>query len=301
MEVPMRAFVTGASGFIGSAVVSELIDAGHQVVGLARSDSSARAIEAAGAQAHPGDLADLESLRAGAEVADGMIHLAFNHDFTDYTGAAETDRHAIDTLGEALAGSNRPFVVTSGLAGFALGRTLTEDDAADPNSPRGSEEAALAFTSRGVRVAVLRLPPSVHGEGDHGFVPRLIDIAREKGVAAYPGDGSNRWPAVHRFDAAGLFRLALESAPAGSRLHAIGDEGVPVRDIAGAIGRHLALPETTVALDKAFDHFGWLGAFFPLDLPASSTLTRELLGWRPTRPGLLDDLEQGHYFHDRAA
>jgi nucleoside-diphosphate-sugar epimerase len=297
----MRVFVTGASGFIGSAVVSELIDAGHQVLGLARSESSAQAVEAAGGRAHRGDLENLESLRAGATSADGVIHLAFNHDFTDYTGAAETDRRAIETLGEVLAGSDRPFVVTSGLAGFALGRTMTEDDAADPNSPRASEQAALAFTSRAVRVAVLRLPPSVHGEGDHGFVPRLIDIAREKGVAAYPGDGSNRWPAVHRFDAARLFRSALESAPAGSRLHAIGDEGVPVRDIAGAIGRHLTLPVTGIAPEKAFDHFGWLGAFFSIDVPASSALTRDLLGWQPRKPGLLDDLEQGHYFHDRAA
>ena len=297
----MRVFVTGASGFIGSAVVSELIDAGHQVVGLARSDSSAQAVESAGARAHRGDLENLESLRAGAADADGVIHLAFNHDFTDYTGAAETDRRAIETLGEVLARSDRPFVVTSGLAGFALGRTMTEDDAADPDSPRASEQAALAFTSRGVRVAVLRLPPSVHGEGDHGFVPRLIDIAREKGVSAYPGDGSNRWPAVHRFDAARLFRLALESAPAGARLHAVGDGGVPVREIAGAIGRHLTLPVTGIAPEKAFDHFGWLGGFFSLDVPASSTLTRELLGWQPTQQGLLEDLEQGHYFHDRAA
>ena len=297
----MRVFVTGASGFIGSAVVSELVSAGHDVLGLARSDASARAVEGAGAQVHRGDLDNLESLRAGAESADGVIHLAFNHDFTDYAGAAETDRRAIDTLGEVLIGSDRPFVVTSGLAGFALGRTMTEDDAADPDSPRGSEQAALAFTSRGVRVSVLRLPPSVHGEGDHGFVPRLIYIARAEGVAAYPGDGSNRWPAVHRFDAARLFRLALESAPAGARLHAIGDEGIPVRDIAGAIGRHLGLPVTAISPEKAVDHFGWLGAFFSLDVPASSTLTRELLGWRPAHPGLRDDLEQGHYFHDRAA
>jgi nucleoside-diphosphate-sugar epimerase len=297
----MRVFVTGASGFIGSAVVSELIDAGHQVLGLARSASSADAVEAAGAHVHRGDLEDLESLRAGAESADGVIHLAFNHDFTDYAGAAETDRRAIDTLGAVLAGSDRPFVVTSGLAGFAPGRTMTEDDAADPDSPRASEHAALAFASRGVRVAVLRLPPSVHGECDHGFVPRLIDIAREKGVSAYPGDGSNRWPAVHRFDAARLFRLALESAPAGARLHAIGDEGVPVRDIAGTIGRHLSLPVTAIAPETAVDHFGWLGVFFSLDVPASSALTRERLGWRPTQTGLLDDLEEGHYFHDRAA
>jgi nucleoside-diphosphate-sugar epimerase len=297
----MRVFVTGASGFIGSAVVSELIAAGHDVLGLARSDSSARALEAAGAKVHRGDLNNLSSLRAGAESADGVIHLAFIHDFTDYTGAAETDRRAIEALGQALAGSDRPFVVTSGLAGFALGRTMTEDDAADPNSPRASEQAALAFATRGVRVSVLRLPPSVHGEGDHGFVPRLIDIAREKGVSAYPGDGANRWPAVHRFDAARLFRLALESAPTGARLHAIGDEGVPVREIAGAVGGHLGLPVTSVAPETAADHFGWLGVFFSLDLPASSTITRELLGWRPTRHGLLDDLEQGHYFDDRAA
>jgi nucleoside-diphosphate-sugar epimerase len=301
MEVPMRVFVTGASGFIGSAVVSELIDAGHQVVGLVRSDSSAQAVESAGARAHRGDLENLESLRAGVADADGVIHLAFNHDFTDYTGAAVTDRRAIETLGEVLAGSDRPFVVTSGLAGFTPGHILTEDDAVDPDSPRTSERAALAFISRGVRVSVLRLPPSVHGEGDHGFVPRLIDISREKGVSAYPGDGSNRWPAVHRFDAARLFRLALESAPTGARLHAVGDKGVPVRDIAGAIGRHLTLPVTAVAPEKAFDHFGWLGGFFSLDVPASSTLTQELLGWQPTQQGLLEDLEQGHYFHDRAA
>jgi nucleoside-diphosphate-sugar epimerase len=297
----MRVFVTGASGFIGSAVVSELIAAGHDVHGLARSDASAQAVEAAGARVHRGDLENLESLRAGAQAADGVIHLAFNHDFTQYIGAAETDRRAIDTLGGVLAGSDRPFVVTSGLASFALGRTMTEDDAVDPDSPRASEQAALAFTPRGVRVAVLRLPPSVHGEGDHGFVPRLIDIANEKGVAGYPGDGSNRWPAVHRFDAARLFRLALESAPTGARLHAIGDEGVQVREIAGAIGRHLELPVTAISPEQAVDHFGWLGAFFSLDVPASSTLTRELLGWSPTRQGLLDDLEQGHYFHDRAA
>src|SRR5262245_27833845 len=279
----MRVFVTGASGFIGSAVVSELIAAGHDVLGLARSESSAQALDAAGAQVHRGDLDDISSLRAGAKSADGLIHLAFIHDFRDYTGAAETDRRAIETLGEALAGSERPVVVTSGLAGFALGRAMTEDDAADPNSPRASEQAALAFATRGVRVSVLRLPPSVHGEGDHGFVPRLVEIAREKGVSAYPGDGANRWPAVHRFDSARLFRLALESAPTGARLHAIGDQGVAVRDIAGAIGGHLGLPVTSAAPETAADHFGWLGVFFSLDLPASSTITRELLGWSPTR------------------
>ena len=297
----MRVFVTGASGFIGSAVVSELIGAGHEVLGLARSDSSAQALEAAGAQVHRGDLEDLTSLRAGAGSADGVIHLAFNHDFNDYAGAADTDRRAIDSLGEVLAGSDRPFVVAAGLAGFAPGRTMTEDDAVDPNSPRHSELAALGLASRGVRVSVLRLPPSVHGEGDHGFVPRLIDIAREKGVAAYPGDGSNRWPAVHRFDAARLFRLALESAPAGARLHAIGDEGIPVRDIANVIGRHVGLPVRAVPAEQAIDHFGWLGVFFSLDVAASGTLTRELLGWRPTREGLIEDLDAGHYFDGRAA
>jgi nucleoside-diphosphate-sugar epimerase len=295
----MRVFVTGASGFIGSAVVPELIAAGHEVLGLARSDSSAQVLQAAGAQVYRGDLDDVKSLRAGAESADGVIHLAFRHDFTDYAGAAELDRRAIHTLADVLAGSNRPLVVTSGLAGFGLGRTMTEDDAASPSAPRFSEHAALEFVSRGVRVSVLRLPPSVHGEGDHGFVPRLIDIAREKGVAAYPGDGSNRWPAVHRLDAARLFRLALEYAPAGARLHAVDDEGIPVRDIASAIGHHLGLPVTSVPVEQAPDHFGWLGTFFSLDVPASSTITCELLGWRPTRQALLEDLEQGHYFTQR--
>jgi nucleoside-diphosphate-sugar epimerase len=297
----MRVFVTGASGFVGSAVTAELLAAGHQVLGLARSDSSALALEAAGAQVHPGDLEDIESLRAGAESADGVVHLAFKHDFADYAGAAQLDRRAIHALGDVLTGSDRPLVVTSGLAGFGLGRTMTEDDAASPESPRFSEHAALEFASRGVRVSVLRLPPSVHGEGDHGFVPRLIDIAREKGAAAYPGDGSNRWPSVHRLDAARLFRLALESAPAGARLHAIDDEGVPVRDIAAAIGRHLGVPVVAVPVEKAHDHFGWLGMFFSLDVPASSAQTRELLGWQPTRVGLLDDLNEGHYFRERAA
>jgi nucleoside-diphosphate-sugar epimerase len=297
----MRVFVTGASGFVGSAVVAELIAAGHQVLGLARSDSSAQALAAAGAEVQRGDLEDVESLRAGAESADGVIHLAFKHDFADYAGAAELDRRAIHTLGDVLAGSNRPLVVTSGLAGFGLGRTMTEHDAASPESPRFSEHAALEFASRAVRVSVLRLPPSVHGEGDHGFVPRLIDIAREKGVAAYPGDGSNRWPAVHRVDAARLFRLALESAPSGARLHAIDDEGIPVRDIAAAIGRHLGVPVTAVPPERALDHFGWLGTFFSLDVPASSEQTRELLGWQPTQVGLLDDLDEGHYFRQRAA
>ena len=292
----MHVFVTGASGFVGSAVLAELIDAGHNVVGLARSDASADALVAAGAEAHRGDLDDLESLRAGAAAADGVIHLAFNHDFSDYVGAGQTDRRAIETMGEALAGSGRPLVVTAGLAGFRQGRAVTENDAADPAMPRVSEDAALPFISHNVRVSVVRLPPTVHGESDHGFIPRLIDTAREKGISAYPGDGSNRWPAVHRLDAARVFRLALEGAPAGARLHAVAEEGVPVRDIADVIGRQLGLPVVAILGGEAVDHFGWLGAFFALDIPASSALTQKQLQWQPTRAGLLDDLGRGHYF-----
>jgi nucleoside-diphosphate-sugar epimerase len=294
----MRVFVTGASGFIGSALVRELIGAGHHVLGLVRSDAGAAALAAAGAQAHRGDLNHLDSLRAGTGAADGVIHLAFVHDFSDYARAGETDRRAIEAVGEALAGSDRPLVVASGIALVAPGRMVTEEDATPPESPRASDAAALAFVDRGVRASVLRLPPTVHGEGDHGFVPGLISIAREKGVSAYPGDGSNRWPAVHRLDAAHLFRLALEEAPAGARLHAIAEEGVPVRDIAEVIGRHLKLPVTAVPADEAMSHFGWLGVFFGLDAPASSALTQKLLGWHPVQPALIPDLEKGHYFND---
>ncbi|WP_078282708.1 SDR family oxidoreductase [Mycobacteroides franklinii] len=293
----MRVFVTGASGFVGSAVVRELIDSGHQVTGLARSDSSAAKLAAAGAQVHRGSLGDLDSLRAGAAAADGVAHLAFVHDFENYVEAANIDRTAIAAIGEVLAGTERPFVVTSGLAGFGLGRPLTEEDAAAPESPRVSEQA-LVLADRGVRVSAVRLAPSVHGEGDHGFVPRLIEIARTKGVSAYPGDGSNRWPAVHRRDAAQLFRLALENAPAGARLHGVAEGGIPVRDIAEVIGRHLGLPVESVPVEQAFDHFGWLGGFFALDLPASSTLTQERLDWHPVHPGLIADLEKGHYFDE---
>ncbi|MFN3007644.1 SDR family oxidoreductase [Mycolicibacterium wolinskyi] len=289
----MRIFVTGASGFIGSAVVPELVNAGHEVVGLARSDASADALAALGAGVHRGDLTDPDSLRAGAADADGVIHLAFVHDFTDYEQAGETDRVAIEALGAALAGSGRPLVVTSGLAGFP---DATEDDAPPPGALRRSEAAAQALVPHGVRVSVVRLPPSVHGEGDHGFVPRLISIAHEKGVAGYPGDGSNRWSAVHRLDAARLFRLALEHAPAGARLQAIADDGIPVREIAEAIGRGLNLPVASIPGDEALDHFGWLGAFFSLDAGASSVLTRQRFDWKPTRPGLLADLAEGHYF-----
>jgi len=293
----MRVFVTGASGHIGSLVVPLLLEAGHQVVGLARSDTSAAALSAAGAQVHRGTLDDLDSLRAGAAAADGVIHLAFIHNFADYAGAAQTDRRAIETLGEALAGSDRPFVVTSGTAAHVPGRAGTEEDPATPGLPRVSEEAALLFTARGVRVSVMRLPPTVHGPEDlHGFVPQLIGIARKTGVSAYVGDGSNRWPAVHERDAAQLFRLALEAAPTGSRLHGVGDEGVPFREIAEVIGRQLHLPVASISQEEARARFGFAALLVSLDNPTSSALTQERFEWRPVHPGLLADLEAGHYF-----
>ena len=296
----MRVFVTGATGFIGSAIVPELIGSGHEVVGLARSDRSAAALAAAGAEVHRGDLDDPESLRAGAAAADGVIHCAFIHDFAQLESSGRTDLRAVETFGAALEGTDRPLVVTSGIGLLAPGRVATEDDAADPASHAGhrvpSEVATLALAARGVRSSLVRLPPSVHGEGDHGFVPVLLDIARRTGVSGYVGDGSSRWPAVHRLDAARLFRLALEAAPAGSVLHGVAEQGVPTREIAAVIGRHLDVPVTAIAPEDAGDHFGWLAAFFAADVPASSALTRERLGWTPEQPGLVADLEAGHYF-----
>jgi nucleoside-diphosphate-sugar epimerase len=299
----MRVFVTGATGFIGSAIVRELLAEGHEVRGLARSDAAAASLVAAGASAHRGSLEDLESLESGAAAADGVIHTAFIHNFSAIAASGETDRRAIETLGTALAGSGRPLVVTSGIALLPPGRLGTENDAPDPHSAGAhrvaSEVAALAMALSGVRVSVVRLPPSVHGDGDHGFVPALIGIAREKGVSAYVGDGRNRWPSVHRLDAAHLFRLALEKGIAGARYHGVAEEGVAVRDIAGVIGRQLNLPVVGKSRKEAADHFGWLAGFLDTDCPASSAQTRERLGWRPSRPGLIADLDQGHYYFER--
>jgi nucleoside-diphosphate-sugar epimerase len=301
-DLNMRIFVTGATGYIGSAVVRELIDAGHQVVGLARSDKAAEALSAAGADAHRGSLDDLDSLHDGAAAADGVIHLAFMRNVLDYAGRSAADLRAIETIGAALQGSCKPFVVTSGTMALTPGCFGTEEDAPDQESSSAtsrvlSEITAIALAEQGVRSSVVRLTPSVHGQGDYGFIPALIAIARNKGVSAYIGDGSNRWPAVHRLDAARLFRLAVEAAPAGARLHAVGDEGVPFREIAVVIGRQLNLPVVSISREEADSHFGGFGAFASVDNPTSSALTQERFGWRPMYPALIPDLEEGHYFN----
>jgi nucleoside-diphosphate-sugar epimerase len=295
----MRVFVTGASGWIGSATVDELLAAGHEVTGLARSDASAAAIEAKGARVRRGDLDDLASIRAGAEAAEAVIHLANKHDFANMAASAAAERAAIQTIGEALAGTGHPFLFASGVAGLTQGRLATEDDPSPfhgPDSPRGgSENLALELVDRGVHPVSLRFAPTVHGAGDHGFIAVIAAVAREKGVSGYPGDGTTRWAAVHRSDAARLVALGLAKAPAGARLHAVAEEGIPSRDIAEAIGRALALPVTSIAPDDVQSHFGWIGTFFSMDLAATSTITRELLGWAPTGPTLIEDLDAGAY------
>ncbi|CAM3571856.1 SDR family oxidoreductase [Paenibacillus lupini] len=299
----MRIFITGATGFIGSAVVSELIEAGHQVVGLARSDKAAKSLTAIGASVHRGALDDLESLHKGATAADGVIHLGFKTDFADFSDAVAADLRAVEMFGATLEGSNKPFVFTTGTLVVAWSNPVailgTEEIAVDSTVPRGAaENAAIALADQGIRSSVIRLAPTVHGPGDHGFISMLISIARKKGFSAYVGDGSNRWPAVHRLDAARLYRLAAESALAGSRLHAVGEEGIPFRDIAGAIGRNLNLPVVSISHEEAEAHFGFLGPFTFTDNPISNTLTRERLGWRPVHTALIPDIEQGHYFNN---
>ncbi|EPD66684.1 SDR family oxidoreductase [Streptomyces sp. HGB0020] len=301
----MRIFVTGASGWIGRALVPDLIEAGHQVVGLARSEASAAALTAAGAEAVRGTVDDLDVLAGAAAASDGVIHLAFKHDIAfsgSFQEAAEADRRAVDALAEPLVGTDRPFVLASGLAGLKPGRVATEQDM--PTVEDGSafsiraatSLAVLDYASRGVRSSVVRLSPTCHGDGDKGFMATLVATARAKGVSGYLGDGANRWPAVHRLDAARLFRLAVEKAPAGAVLHGVAEEGVAIRDVAEVIGRGLDVPVAPVAPDEAAGHFTWMSAFIGLDAPASNTQTRELLGWQPTGPGLLEDLAKGHYF-----
>ena len=305
----MRVFVAGATGYVGSAVVRELLGAGHEVVGLARSDSAAETLMHSGAGVHRGDIADVDSLRAGAAAADGVVYAANQHisETTDLAARAKTELAAVEAIGAELAGTDRAFVVTSGILGRTPGQLLTEETPTVPTvvtAPRLQVElSVLALSEHGVRSSSVRLAPTVHGPGDaRGFVPALIDVARTTGVSAFVGDGSNRWPSVHRRDAATLYRLALESAPAGTRLHAVAEEGVPFHEVARAIGRRLQVPAVSLTPDEARRHFaGFLAAFVPLDNPASSALTRQRTGWKPTHPGLVPDIEEGHYFGELSA
>ncbi|XVS67155.1 SDR family oxidoreductase [Actinosynnema sp. CA-299493] len=295
----MRVFVTGASGWIGSAVTDELLAHDHEVVGLARSDESAAALEARGVTAHRGSLDDVDSLAAGAEAADGVVHLAFKHDFADYAGAGRSEHAAVRRMLDTIEGTGKPFLFASGVASDITDRPLTEDDPSPhhgADSPRGgSENLALSYADRGVRPVAVRFAASVHGMGDPGFVSTLTKVAKQRGAVGYLGDGSNRWPAVHRSDAARLVRLALAQAPAGSRVHAVAEGGLPIRDIAAALGDHLGLHTVSVAPEDAEAHFGWIGHFAGMDLTASSARTRELLGWTPTGPTLFADIAAGAY------
>jgi nucleoside-diphosphate-sugar epimerase len=295
----MHVFVTGASGWIGSATVDELLAAGHVVTGLARSATSASALQAKGVRVRRGDLDDLDSIRAGAVEADAVIHLANKHDFANPAASSAAERNAVQTIGEALAGTGHPFLLASGIVGLATGRPATEDDPSTAHGPDaargGSENLALEFIEHGVHSVSVRFAPTVHGTGDHGFIAVLADIARDTGVSGYPGDGTNRWAAVHRSDAARVTALGLQKAPAGSRLHAVAEVGVPTRDIAEAIGRAAGVPVTSIDPDDVEEHFGWIGRFFAMDGPASSTATQHLLGWAPTGPTLLEDIDGGAY------
>ncbi len=293
----MRVFVTGATGFIGSAIVKDLIGAGHQVSGLARSDDSAAALEAAGAQAHRGSLDDLDSLRSGAKAADAVIHAAFIHDFSKFKENCDIERRAVAALGDGLEGSRKPLIVTSGTL-LVAGGLATEDRAASStaNLRIASEEVAAEVAARGVRVSVLRLPPTVHGEGDHGFVPLLIGLARDKGVSAYIGEGLNRWPAVHRLDVATLYRLILEKNDMAVRYHGAAEEGIAFKDIAAIIGKRLNMPVVGKSKEEAAAHFGWFAHFAAGDNPTSSAQTQKQLGWQPKQPGLLADLDHDYYF-----
>lgn len=298
----MRILVTGASGFIGTATVADLLAAGHTVTGLARSDASAATVEDLGATALRGSLDDLDLLRTAAADADAVVHLAFKHDLAfggDFAGAVEADRLAIEALGSSIGGDDPAFVIASGLAGLSFGRPTTEQDVAVSDGPASGRaanaDATLALADHGVRSSVVRLSPTVHGEGDGGFVATYAQTARDAGFVGYVGDGANRWPAVHRSDAATLFRLAVEQAPAGTMLHGAAEEGITIRELAEALGRSMGLPTRSVAPDDAAEHFGWLSAILASDIPASSTATQQLLGWTPTGPTLLDDVEAGHY------
>jgi nucleoside-diphosphate-sugar epimerase len=295
----MRVFITGASGWIGSATVDELLAAGHEVTGLARSDSSAATLEAKGARVLRGDLDDLASIRAGAQAAEAVIHLANKHDWSHPTASITAERGAVQTIGDALADSGRPFLLASGVAGLTRGRPATESDPSPfygPDSPRGgSENLALEYVDRGVHAVSLRFAPTVHGAGDHGFIAAIAAVALEKGVSGYPGDGTNRWAAVHRSDASRLITLGLAKAPAGTRLHAVAEEGITTHDIATAIGRAFGVPTASIDPDDVPGHFGWIGTFFGMDLAATSTVTRELLGWAPAGPTLIEDIDAGGY------